>query len=117
MLRVATRLSRSARSSVECHSGTYHFSFLKEQSLFSSSVQRAPSIESCISGDFFKPVSHGSHMFSSFASGFSPLKHKPLESLTDTERAKHQTPEDLAAIWVDICLEESMPAIWISAYI
>ncbi|KAD7117888.1 hypothetical protein E3N88_05156 [Mikania micrantha] len=66
------------------------------------SVQRAPRIESCISGDFFKPVSHGSHMFSSFASGFSPLKHKPLESLIDTERAKHQTPEDLAAIWDDV---------------
>ncbi|KAL8248220.1 hypothetical protein R6Q59_005088 [Mikania micrantha] len=104
MLRVATRLSRSARSSVECHSGAYHLSFLKEQSLFTSSVQRAPRIESCISGDFFKPVSHGSHMFSSFASGFSPLKHKPLESLIDTERAKHQTPEDLAAIWDDFHL-------------
>ncbi|CAH1448523.1 unnamed protein product [Lactuca virosa] len=51
--------------------------------------------------DFHKSVSIPTHSFSSFASGFTPLKHKPLESLIDVERAKLQTPEDLASIWDD----------------
>ncbi|XP_076957060.1 uncharacterized protein LOC143632412 [Bidens hawaiensis] len=96
MLRVATRLSRHALSSVEHHS-----LFIKKQSLLASSVQRGSTIGHRVSGDFLKSVPHGSHTFSNFASGFSPLKHKPLESLIDIERAKHQTPEDLAKIWED----------------
>ncbi|KAJ0693510.1 hypothetical protein HanPI659440_Chr15g0597941 [Helianthus annuus] len=102
MLRVAARLSRRALSSVRSHSGTYQATFPIKQSLFTSSVQRAPRVGHCVSGDILKLVSHGSHTFSSFASGFSPLKHKPLESLIDIERAKHQTPEDLAQIWDDV---------------
>ncbi|KAF5764905.1 hypothetical protein HanRHA438_Chr15g0709741 [Helianthus annuus] len=104
MLRVAARLSRRALSSVRSHSGTYQATFPIKQSLFTSSVQRAPRVGHCVSGDILKSVSHGSHTFSSFASGFSPLKHKPLESLIDIERAKHQTPEDLAQIWDDFHL-------------
>lgn len=96
MLRLTARLPRRALSSLECHYGSYR------SSLLTHSVQRAAKIEHCILGDFLKLGSHGSHMFSSFASGFTPLKHKPLESLIDVERAKHQTPEDLASIWDDV---------------
>ncbi|PWA79932.1 ATP11 [Artemisia annua] len=101
MLRVASKLSRRVLSSVESRSGTYHLSFRGERSFFTSSVQRAPRTTNCITSDFLKWASLGSHGFSSFASGFSPLKHKPLESLIDVERAKLQTPEDLASIWDD----------------
>lgn len=38
----------------------------------------------------------------SFASGFTPLKSKPLESILDVERAKHKSPEELADIWDDV---------------
>ena len=102
MQRVATRLSRQALSLVERCSGTNHF--LIKRSFFTNSVQRAPGIihRHSVLGDFLKWVSLGSHGFSSFASGFSPLKHKPLGSIIDIERAKHQTPEDLAAIWDDV---------------
>ena len=69
-------------------------------------VQRAPRTRNCIKSDFLKWASLGSHGFSSFASGFSPLKHKPLESLIDVKRAKLQIPEDLASIWDDVSSRE-----------
>ncbi|KAL4563268.1 hypothetical protein LXL04_027308 [Taraxacum kok-saghyz] len=99
MLRIANRLSKRALSSIKCHS-----SFIRRQPFFTSSVQRSPGIQHSIPGNFLKQVSIGSHRFSSFASGFSPLKHKPLESIIDVERAKLQTPEDLASIWDDFHL-------------
>ncbi|PIN00630.1 Mitochondrial F1-ATPase assembly protein [Handroanthus impetiginosus] len=37
----------------------------------------------------------------SFASGFTPLRQKPLESIMDVERAKTKSPEELADIWDD----------------
>lgn len=101
MLRVASKLSRRVLSSIESRSGTYHLSCRGERSFFTSSVQRAPRTRNCITSDFLKWAPLGSHGFSSFASGFTPLKHKPLESLIDVERAKLQTPEDLASIWDD----------------
>lgn len=97
MLRVATRLSRRALSSVESHS-----SVIRNQSCVASSVQRAPGIRHSVLDDFLIWGALGSHGFSSFASGFSPLKHKPLESIIDVHRAKLQTPEDLATIWDDV---------------
>ncbi|KAH7857975.1 hypothetical protein Vadar_018497 [Vaccinium darrowii] len=38
---------------------------------------------------------------SRFASGFTPLQKKPLNSIIDIERAKDLPPEDLIAIWDD----------------
>lgn len=99
MLRVASRLSRRALSSVQCHSATNHSPSLRTHSFFTWN-----GIQHSIPGDFLKRIPIGSHRFSSFASGFSPLKHKPLESLIDVERAKLQTPEDLASIWDDFHL-------------
>ncbi|KAL0305676.1 UNVERIFIED_CONTAM: ATP synthase mitochondrial F1 complex assembly factor 1 [Sesamum radiatum] len=37
----------------------------------------------------------------SFATGFTPLQPKPLESILDLDRAKNKSPEELADIWDD----------------
>ncbi|TVU32311.1 hypothetical protein EJB05_24036 [Eragrostis curvula] len=39
--------------------------------------------------------------YSKFASGFTPLQRKPLESILDVERAKGLSPEHLVAAWDD----------------
>ncbi|XP_062188491.1 uncharacterized protein LOC133891762 isoform X2 [Phragmites australis] len=39
--------------------------------------------------------------YSQFASGFTPLQPKPLESILDVERAKGLSPEHLVAAWDD----------------
>nr|CAB3448770.1 unnamed protein product [Digitaria exilis] len=39
--------------------------------------------------------------YSQFASGFTPLKPKLLESIIDVERAKGLSPEHLVAAWDD----------------
>nr|KAJ0196480.1 hypothetical protein LSAT_V11C700352810 [Lactuca sativa] len=100
MLCVATKLIRSARSSIE-----YHSSFFRKQSFFTNSVGRESGIKHSIPGDLHIWVSIPTHNFSSFAYGFTPLKHKPLESFINVEREKLQTPEDLASIWDDNCME------------
>lgn len=40
----------------------------------------------------------------SFATGFAPLKEKPLETIIDVERAKTKSPDELADIWDDFHL-------------
>lgn len=55
-----------------------------------------------VRGDFMKWGSLGSCRKSSFASGFTPLKPKPLGSIIDIRRAELQSPEDLADIWDDV---------------
>ncbi|XP_047969700.1 ATP synthase mitochondrial F1 complex assembly factor 1-like [Salvia hispanica] len=40
----------------------------------------------------------------SFATGFAPLKKKPLETILDVERAKTKSAEELADIWDDFHL-------------
>jgi len=40
--------------------------------------------------------------YSQFASGFTPLKPKPLGSIIDVERAKGLSPEHLVAAWDDV---------------
>ncbi|CAI0557872.1 unnamed protein product [Linum tenue] len=54
-----------------------------------------------IPGKFIKWASLGFARASSFASGFTPLEPKPLESIMDVERAKHKSPEELASAWDD----------------
>ena len=56
-----------------------------------------------IPGDFI--VRWGSLGFcrtSSFATGFSPLQHKPLDSIMDIQRVKDRSPEDIASAWDDV---------------
>ncbi|CAH8389306.1 unnamed protein product [Eruca vesicaria subsp. sativa] len=52
-------------------------------------------------GNHIKWASLGSVRNSRFASGFSPLKQKPLDSIMDLARAKTKSPEELTSIWDD----------------
>ncbi|XVF87388.1 hypothetical protein PTKIN_Ptkin18bG0116100 [Pterospermum kingtungense] len=54
-----------------------------------------------IPGDFLRWGSIGFCRTSRFATGFTPLKPKPLDSIMDLDRAKNRSPEDLASIWDD----------------
>lgn len=60
--------------------------------------------ERAIPGDFLRWGSLGFIRNSRFATGFSPLQPKPLDSIMDFERAKDRSPEDLASIWDDVML-------------
>jgi ATP synthase mitochondrial F1 complex assembly factor 1 len=46
--------------------------------------------------------------YSKFASGFTPLQRKPLESILDVERAKGLSPEHLVAAWDDVSFLPSL---------
>ncbi|KAL5697943.1 hypothetical protein ACHQM5_029040 [Ranunculus cassubicifolius] len=39
--------------------------------------------------------------YSKFATGYEPLKRKPLDSILDIHRAKDCSPEDLVSVWDD----------------
>lgn len=62
----------------------------------------SPSVQEVTPGGFLKWTSLGFVRTSKFASGFSPLQVKPLNSIMDLERAKNKSPEDLALIWDDV---------------
>ncbi|XP_077229518.1 ATP synthase F1 complex assembly factor [Tasmannia lanceolata] len=64
---------------------------------FSSFTQQKQTLPS----DFLKWVSLGFSRGSRFATGFTPLQPKPLDSIIDIERAKSFSPEDLISIWDD----------------
>ncbi|KAH0462710.1 hypothetical protein IEQ34_010285 [Dendrobium chrysotoxum] len=51
--------------------------------------------------NFIKWVALGFSRGSKFATGFTPLERKPLDSIIDIEKAKFQSPEDLIAVWDD----------------
>ncbi|XP_010538203.1 PREDICTED: uncharacterized protein LOC104812631 [Tarenaya hassleriana] len=55
-------------------------------------------------GNFVKRASLGSVRNSRFATGFTPLQPKPLDSIMDLERAKTKSPEELTSIWDDFHL-------------
>ncbi|KAL5575322.1 hypothetical protein UlMin_017021 [Ulmus minor] len=57
--------------------------------------------EKAIPGEFLKWGSIGFVRTSKFATGFTPLQPKPLESILDMERVKDRSPEDIASIWDD----------------
>ncbi|KAI5414334.1 hypothetical protein KIW84_040006, partial [Lathyrus oleraceus] len=51
--------------------------------------------------DLMKWGSIGFRRMSRFASGFSPLREKPLDSIVDIHRLKDRYPDDIASIWDD----------------
>ncbi|KAL5555735.1 hypothetical protein UlMin_037971 [Ulmus minor] len=57
--------------------------------------------EKATPGNVLKWGSIGFVRTSKFASGFTPLQPKPLESILDMERVKDRSPEDIASIWDD----------------
>ncbi|MCD7467711.1 hypothetical protein HAX54_005276 [Datura stramonium] len=79
------------------------FSMVSRQPYRSSALQQIvdKSPPNAIPSDFVKWRSLGSIRTSKFASGFTPLKQKPLDSIIDMERAKDKSAEELADIWDD----------------
>uniref|UniRef100_A0A7C8ZIB6 Uncharacterized protein n=1 Tax=Opuntia streptacantha TaxID=393608 RepID=A0A7C8ZIB6_OPUST len=82
MRRLSTKLASSA-------------SVLLSRTTSSSAQQTLPN-------SFLKWALMGSVRTSRFATGFSPLEAKPLNSIMDVERAQHKSPEELASIWDDV---------------
>ncbi|XP_052202203.1 uncharacterized protein LOC127807973 [Diospyros lotus] len=78
-------------------------SFLQKQYFITSSLhgEVIKCQKQAIPGDFLKWGSLGFCRTSRFATGFTPLQPKPLDSIIDIERANNQSPEDLATIWDD----------------
>nr|GMD91928.1 ATP synthase mitochondrial F1 complex assembly factor 1 [Ipomoea batatas] len=57
--------------------------------------------KNALPGDLLKWGSLGFCRTSKFASGFTPLQRKPLDSIMSVERAKNKSAEELADIWDD----------------
>lgn len=58
--------------------------------------------EKSLPSEIVKWGSLGFFRTSRFASGFTPLQPKPLDSIMDLERAEDRSAEDLASIWDDV---------------
>ena len=103
MLRVSRIVALSASSLLAQASSP--FSVVKYSHSFTTLSVR-PNLqnpqEESIPGDFVKWGSLGVCRTSKFASGFTPLEPKPLDSIMDIERAKDRSAEDLASIWDDV---------------
>ncbi|KAL2927404.1 ATP synthase mitochondrial F1 complex assembly factor 1 [Bienertia sinuspersici] len=70
----------------------------------SKTLSSPSSVKGVIPGQLLKGGSLDFVRTSKFASGFSPLEVKPLNSIMDVERAKYKSPEDLAMVWDDFHL-------------
>ncbi|KAL3519916.1 hypothetical protein ACH5RR_018065 [Cinchona calisaya] len=99
--------SRVSRRALLCAVGALHGNvshcLVAKQSYATACVERHLQRLSkpAIPTNFLRWSALGFYRTSKFASGFSPLKPKPLESIIDIERAKSKTPEELADIWDD----------------
>ncbi|KAI3880977.1 hypothetical protein MKX03_007823 [Papaver bracteatum] len=110
MNRVSSRFSRCLTSSMTT---LLHFdsssTLLGRHSYNTFSLQRYVQTfdtqekpKKMVPGNIMKWGSLGPYRdYSNFASGFTPLQQKPLNSIVDIERAKNFSPEDLADIWDD----------------
>ncbi|WCJ27135.1 hypothetical protein M5689_008906 [Euphorbia peplus] len=100
MLPISSRLSRILSLSILSKNASKHRSFFTSCSV--NSITRCPwAREPTIPASFLKWGALGSVRTSKFASGFTPLQPKSLDSIMDIERAKNKSPEDLASIWDD----------------
>ncbi|CAL5058538.1 unnamed protein product [Urochloa decumbens] len=96
MRRLPLRLLRSAASALRGPAAT-HGGFPATPALHPAAA--AATLSSPSPADLSRwPQRRG---YSQFASGFTPLKPKPLGSIIDVERAKGLSPEHLVAAWDD----------------
>ncbi|CAL4888124.1 unnamed protein product [Urochloa decumbens] len=95
MRRLPLRLMRSAASALRGPAAT-HGGFPATPALHPAAVAATPSSPPADLSRW--PQRRG---YSQFASGFTPLKPKPLGSIIDVERAKGLSPEHLVAAWDD----------------
>ncbi|XP_009601187.1 uncharacterized protein [Nicotiana tomentosiformis] len=104
MRSLSSRVSKRILSSVmPCYGNASSFFMVSRQPYRSSTLRQIvyKSQRNAIPCDFLKWGSLGSIRTSKFASGFSPLKPKPLDSIIDMERAKNKSAEELADVWDD----------------
>ncbi|CAK7350475.1 unnamed protein product [Dovyalis caffra] len=97
MQRISSRLTRTSSLST-LFTKTIKRSF-NAHSLKNPNLQKQQ--EPTIPGHFLKWGSLGFVRTSRFATGFTPLEPKPLDSIMDIERTKTKSPEDLSSIWDD----------------
>lgn len=95
----------------------HHSSFSSSVSVRSLATSSAhPSLrgfaaEGAIPGELSKWNSLGRFRTYSFASGFTPLQRKPLDSIMDLDRVKDRSAEDLASAWDDV-IPLSLSRFW-----
>jgi ATP synthase mitochondrial F1 complex assembly factor 1 len=97
MRRLPVRFLRSAAAAARRAPAASHGGFPATPALHPAASAAAPSSSSADLSRW--PQRRG---YSQFASGFTPLKPKPLESIIDVERAKGLSPEHLVAAWDDV---------------
>ncbi|KAL5774354.1 hypothetical protein ACOSP7_011911 [Xanthoceras sorbifolium] len=95
MQRVSPGIARTIVSSLTKTSRGHTFTTFAANPSFQKQLQQT------IPCDFLKWASLGFYRTSRFATGFTPLQQKPLDSIMDTDRAKDKSPEDLVLIWDD----------------
>lgn len=108
MRSLSSRVSKRILSSVmPCYGNASSFFMVSRQPYRSSTLRQIvyKSQRNAIPCDFLKWGSLGSIRTSKFASGFSPLKPKPLDSIIDMERAKNKSAEELADVWDDVIFQ------------
>ncbi|KAL6991146.1 hypothetical protein U1Q18_009265 [Sarracenia purpurea var. burkii] len=106
MQRLTKTFSRSVFSSVKTLFGNaLRSSFHPKQSFTTSSLREILKCQNHpIPGDLLKWNSLGFCRTSRFATGFAPLQPQTLDSIINIEKAKNQSPEDVAASWDDFHL-------------
>lgn len=110
MLRLTSRITRTAKASSSLTTIVFNeapyssSSWLPNRGYSAFSLQQNGQNQQkeVIPGDFLRWGSIGFCRTSKFATGFTPLKPKPLDSIMDLDRAKNRSPEDLASIWDDV---------------
>lgn len=99
--RILGSVSSLATEKLSSSSSSYS-SRCPSRQIFTASQRNAGGNHSeALPGKHIEWASLGSVRNSRFASGFSPLKPKPLDSIMDLDRAKTKSPEELTSIWDD----------------
>ncbi|GFQ08293.1 hypothetical protein PHJA_002973300 [Phtheirospermum japonicum] len=108
MHHLVSKVSKRAFSSVKslCHNASCSSTVTKHNFSAISSLQRQfdNTQRFAVHLNLSKRGSLGFCRTLSFASGFTPLQQKPLDSIMDVDRAKTKSPEELADIWDDFHL-------------
>lgn len=101
-MRRVTRVVASLASSLLAHCSPDSVIVTKHAFTTMSVLKNLQNLqEKSLPSEFVKWGSLGFFRTSRFASGFTPLQPKPLNSIMDLERAKDRSAEDLASIWDD----------------
>ncbi|KAK9150316.1 hypothetical protein Syun_008625 [Stephania yunnanensis] len=108
--RLSTRILTSTTTILNnhCHR-SFHSKFTLQTRLQSPNCRESE--KQLIPTDFLKWGSLGFHRNAKFATGFSPLQLKPLDSIIDVERVKDRSAEEIASIWDDLKAKEGKKVV------